>query len=182
MKQISLFILILLSACKTVHKITNESKSTIDSTKVVSKDTIAVAKENNSTEITNLKDINIKINYGDSAVNISDGTVVKHVSIIKAPGSNKISDIVNEAISASGNTGKIPSSIEIHIGTASDSITANSKTDSVNVKVNDSTKLQAEKETYTKNVDKKGLSVGGYLIIIMISLIAIFLVAAKFIK
>lgn len=172
MKHILLILAVVLAfSCKTVHKITDENKTSTDTIKVIKKDSTKVTTESEATKITDVKDIHVIITYPDNP----DGTVVTKPNVSTKPtkSGNTVNDIIKDAISSSGDAGHLPSKIEISIGGIKDSIKATSKTDSSTGKINDSTKIKSNTESYSKDVKKTGPTVGDYIIIIVVSLLVI---------
>jgi len=127
--------MILAVSCSSVHKVTTESKKTSDSVSTVIKDTLSVSKKDTKSDNFTAKGVDIVITYGVDTLKKSSDSVVWSPFYYKPNKDdntdNKINEIINDAVSKTGLTGKIPSTISIHIDSIGDSTVENSTTDSV---------------------------------------------------
>jgi hypothetical protein len=181
------FLLILVAicfgACSSTHKIKTSTKISTDSTVSVIKDTTSVKKEEVKSNNFNAKDIDIKINYDHSDTAKKNSDTVAWKPYYYKPtkqGSNNINDIIQDAISNSGNTGELPSSISIHIGSISDSSNQSSKIDSSVSRDSSHAVVKNKSEIKTKDVTRSGLGFGSYVIIGIVVLLVLIVLAFKF--
>lgn len=155
MRNTILALTLLLVSCSTTHKVKTSTSKKIDSVATVAVDSSKVNTVASKTDVVNAEDVDIKIDFTDSA----KGDSVKPF-IYKAPVSQSndpMSLLIKDAIANSGQAGNI-ASMEIHIGSIGDSTAVIIAKDSTNVKTVSHTDLKKTVDTKTKDVTRSGMS------------------------
>jgi uncharacterized protein YxeA len=164
-KILFLLLAVLFFACSTVHKSTTTTKQNVDSTSVLSKDTSSLNKVIANNDDFSAKGVDITLNYdsttGDvkwTPLNVPKGQI---------PSSDKdyvAQEVAKEALSNLPSTGRLPSSVTIHI----DSLGNNDKTvttiNANDVKTQDSAHIKTATTTKVATKSRTGLSAGVYII------------------
>jgi len=169
---------ILNSGCSASHKLKTSTSTTVNSAITVTNDTMHVTKEKSSSSNLTAKDVHVRIEYeqptGKAAETAADTALAlaKQRPARPSKTGNKIVDAIQDAISASGSAGRLPSSITIDIGSISDSTVKSSRKDSGAGKSTSTAVVHKEEQTKSKEVTRPGMSLfaklGIWLLIVLV--------------
>jgi len=184
MKYLLIILAIVFASCGSTHKIKTSHLKNVDRTTVSIKDSSKVTKEHIDTDNFVAKGVDISFDYGDEPVtNPAHSTdSVKWKPYYYNPtklGSSAIDKVINQAIASSGLNGHIPNNIKIHIDSMENLSSSITKIDSFKLKDSFASKVKLTEKDKSKTVDKKGLGLGGSVIVIIIGAIILFLAGKK---
>lgn len=189
MKVLLFAFIVLLASCGTTHKIITSSKKTVDSAATVTKDTSHVSHETTASDNLEIKDVHIRVEYGNRDTVAWEPYYYKRDSVKASdyyPAKKKVdkyADLIREAIASSGQAGRI-SSVTIDIGSLSDSSYKTEKKDSGSGKTVSTVDLKKTDSEKSKDVTRTGMSLGfkiGIGLFILIALIIwLIMLARKF--
>lgn len=198
-------LLILLASCGASHKLKTSQKKTVDSAVTITQDTMHISHELTRSSNITAQDVHIRVEYGDSTLlaymlrqpgqTLSQDTA--NIGSIGAPSwagtqivskltktGNKVIDAIQDAISAAGSAGRIPSSIQIDIGSISDSSTLRIKKDSAGGHSTSVADLHKTEESKSKEVTHTGLplglKIGAAVLLLIILAVALWRLYQKF--
>ena len=180
-----LILAIVFASCSATHKIKTETHKTVDSVVNTVKDTVNVSKEVNQANNFTAKGIDITFDYNkDEPIDTSGGDTVKwkpfYYKSTKAGSTDPMFNIIKDAVSNSGLTSRIPSSVTIHIDSLGQSSVINTKNDSSVGKQTTNAQVKTTDDEKSKTVTRTGLGAGAYLIIGIVVLLGLVALAIKF--
>lgn len=160
MKKLLLTLLVAIglffSSCSTTHKLKTSSTIKLDSVTSVVKDTTSVTKQTIDTHGFDATGVDIEFDYGtDSVYNDTSGNTKQVV-----PSDDAMAKIIKNAISASGNTGRLPNKIKIHLDTVKDTTSHVVRTDSTHSNEVIKSNVKRTTATKSKTVVHTGPSIG----------------------
>lgn len=198
MKALIIPLLVLLASCGSTHKIVTSKKTTLDSSSTVIRDTAHVSRETSSSDNLNVQNVHIRVEYAaDTALakalqkatnkegfwdsgpptseSMDEGY---HKAVSPTPSkASKIAQAIKDAIAAGGGNGRLPSSVEIDIGSIDQNSTQNTKSDSGASHSAAQTNLKKTESDKSKDVTRTGLSIGvkigiGIFLLILLVIVA----------
>jgi len=187
MKYFIIPLLILLISCGSSHKVVNSSKKAVDSSSSSFHDSSAFMKEDDIGDMFHIHGVHIRVEYpADTALAeakqrpANDTAIWTPIYIPRKHNveSNQFSKLISNIISASGNAGRLqPSSIDITVGDASDSIYEWKKIDSVSSRIGAKVDVTTTEAAKSKEITHTGLSIGlkigiGFLLFIFLLIAA----------